>query len=265
MALGARALILVIVLAVLLGAAGGAITSALLASTTVGASGPAGEPGRDGADGADGADGRDGADGAGGASGPAGERGALGPQGEAGPRGAAGPAGAPGATGGQGEQGIPGIPGPQGPPGVSATSDWLYSILRTEVRPAGGSVALASTATAGDLEVSVVDDAFHVIPEDGLYRVSTAIRVLNNGDSGPFYLRLNAVRDGETGFISNVFAFARLAERQIGSLEHRDLNAMNVAYLEAGDRVYSEVIELEGASYTVDGAWLLIEHLEVVE
>lgn len=280
MALGARALILVIVLAVLLGAGGGAVTGALLASTTVGTSGQEGEPGSDGADGANGADGadgaagRDGVDGAAGPQGPAGERGAVGPQGEAGPRGAVGPAGADGATGAQGEQGIPGPQGPEGaagatgpagPQGVSATNDWLYSSLQEEVLTSVGSIALQSTATAGDLAVTVVDGFLHVIPQDGLYRVSTSIRLLNDSESSLFYLRLNALRTGNMGSIGNVPAFARLTERQIGLNQHRDLDAVNVAYLEAGDRVYAEVFQVAGATYTVDGAWLLIEHLEVVE
>ncbi len=268
MALGARALILVIVLAVLLGAAGGAVTSALLASTTVGASGPAGEPGSDGADGADGAAG---------AQGPAGERGPVGPQGEAGPRGTAGPSGAGGATGVRGEQGIQGVPGPQGPvgpagatgpagpQGVSATNDWLYSSLADEVLTSAASVPLDSTATTGDLGVSVVNSSLHVIPQDGLYRVSTSVRLLNDSDPNLFYLRLNALRTGPSSSIINVPAFARLAERQIGRNDTRDLDAVNVAYLQAGDRVYAEVFLSTTATYTIDGAWLLIEHLDVVE
>lgn len=282
MALGARALILVIVLAVLLGATGGAVTSALLASSTVGASGQDGEPGADGANGtdgaagADGAAGRDGVDGAPGARGPAGERGAVGPLGETGPSGAAGPAGANGATGAQGEQGIPGNTGPQGPQGdpgpagaagpqgVSATNDWMYSSL-SEDSTSGGNVALQSTATAGDLGVTVVDGIFHVIPADGLYRVSTAVRVLNNSDTALFYLRLNALRFGTSGSVANVPEFSRLSERQIGGLDLRDLDAATVAYLEAGDRVYAEVFRLPSGDYLVEGAWLLIEHLEVVE
>lgn len=271
MALGARALILVIVLAVLLGAAGGAVTGALLASTTVGASGPAGEPGSDGADGADGAEG------AAGAQGPAGERGPVGPQGGAGPRGAPGPSGADGATGVRGEQGIQGVPGPQGPEGptgatgpagpqgVSATNDWLYSSLADEVLTSAGSVLLESTATTGDLGVSVVNSSLHVIPQDGLYRVSTSVRLLNDSDPNLFYLRLNALRTGPSGSIANVPAFARLAERQIARNDTRDLDAVNVAYLQAGDRVYAEVFLSTTATYTIDGAWLLIEHLDVVE
>lgn len=160
-----RLVAIVAVVALLLGAAGGAVAGWLVANSQ-----PAAQAGADGIDGADGVDGSDGAPGSPGIAGPSGPPGPVGPDGSAGP---AGPAGAQGVAGPAGPPGPPGAQGPQGVPGVDGIDGPRYVLvsLTGYAFPGSGS-ADPIAVVAGDSSLVTLSGSMLQVEATGMYRVT---------------------------------------------------------------------------------------------
>lgn len=281
-----RSIAIIAALALVLGTGGGTVAGwvAGQSSSDTGAIGPQGETGPAGSngqagstgtaglpgnDGANGAKGTNGVNGAPGAQGPAGAQGSVGPQGlagapgapgtngepglqgPAGAPGAQGPNGAPGPIGAQGEKGDQGVPGLEGPPGANGIVPWAYFALDAAfVAPSTATSPWHNALQSGPLIVSPTSGSYWLVPETGVYRITSSAMMRSLDGQMGLSITVNGVR-----YADSLFALTHFDTEQY-------LSTSAVLPLSAGDAITIVYYQTGGSGYMgVRQAWMLFELL----